>query len=227
MASTGFTAFGTAAHVAGAGPDWSDVDNALTDDTDAATAPYTAFQTCDLLRLTNLSLSVPASATLDGIEVRFRRYKTGGTINDSAIFLYDDGRVGDNKSGVAAWGNSAAAVTFGGSADLWGTSLTPADVNASTFGFELSWTAAFPSTGDSFVEFAEINVHYTALAVNTRNQRFAWLGYALPFPKVFAHPDGNDAEDAEERIMWLYLYPGVGFSATAPLGSLPSLGVGR
>lgn len=65
---------------------------------------------------------------------------TGGTnrIWDNHIYLTKDGSaaVGNDKSQSAAWPGHGSITddVFGGAADLWGASWTPAEINAATFG---------------------------------------------------------------------------------------------
>jgi hypothetical protein len=113
-------------------------------------------QTVNYFVVTGLSSTVPSGATINGITVKIERYNsvTPGdftlTINDSAIYLTKDGStlVGNNKSTGAAWQSSDnnTTVDFGGSADLWGTTLTAAEVNASTFGVMISPSLTFDNS---------------------------------------------------------------------------------
>jgi Tfp pilus assembly protein PilX len=63
---------------------------------------------------------------------------TGGTISalqDVTVQLLKAGSpVGSNYFSGTAWSTSKTTVGYGSSADLWGTTWTPADLNASTFG---------------------------------------------------------------------------------------------
>ncbi len=167
MPSTGFTAFGTAANVAGADLDWTTESNALVDDNAVAKCIYTSNGDSDYLRFTNPGFSIPATAIIDGIEINVRFLKVAPvgnpTISFANMFLYANGQVGSDKGDGFSWGLTAFTDTFGGSSDTWGATLTPADVNASTFGFEFIVNAINATPWEPFaaIEYAEINVHYS------------------------------------------------------------------
>src|SRR5207253_2853021 len=59
------------------------------------------------------------------------------------------------------WGTSDAYKTYGASGDMWGTTLTPSDVNASNFGLRLvakNLHASTTATGS--VDHMEITIYY-------------------------------------------------------------------
>lgn len=59
----------------------------------------------------------------------------GATFTDTVVSLIKGGTVsGSNLSTGAAIPTTQSTRTFGGSSNLWGLTLTPADVNSSTFG---------------------------------------------------------------------------------------------
>ena len=135
-------------------------------------------QTVNYFVITGLSSTIPAGATINGITVKIERYNsfvpdaTSITIVDNAIYLTKDGSttVGSNKSTGATWQSSDnnTTVDFGGSADLWGTTLTAAEVNASTFGVMISPALTFDNSdsGSSVnIDQVTITVDYTGGAV--------------------------------------------------------------
>jgi len=127
--------------------------------------------------ITGLSSTVPSGATINGITVKFERFGDQGineflTVADSEIYLTKDGTniVGNNKSTGASWANSDNNTTtdFWGAADLWGTTLTSAEVNSSTFGVMISPSLTSSSTeGGSNVKIDQVTilVDYTGGAV--------------------------------------------------------------
>ena len=61
----------------------------------------------------------------------------------SARIVKSDGAYGTtNKSIEGSWSVTNAYVSYGGSADLWGETWTPADINNSNFGFALNVAAS-------------------------------------------------------------------------------------
>ena len=130
--------------------------------------------------ITGLSSTVPSGATINGITVKFERFGDQNinetlTVVDSAIYLTKDGTntVGNNKSTGAAWATSDNNTTtdFGGASDLWGTTLTAAEVNASTFGVMISpsLTSSTPEGGTNVkIDQVTITVDYTGGTVRRR-----------------------------------------------------------
>ena len=102
--------------------------------------------TTDYLNVTNLGLSVPSSNTICGVEVTVSRRNFAlltlgsSTVKDRSILLIKNGvRLGtDHAATSTSWPTTTAAASYGSSGDLWGTTLTPADVNASNFGVAIS-----------------------------------------------------------------------------------------
>jgi len=138
-------------------------------------------QTVNYFIVTGLSSTVPAGATINGVTVKIERYNSASpgdftlTINDNAIYLTKDGStvVGNNKSTGATWQTSDnnTTVDFGGSADLWGTTLTAAEVNASTFGVMISPSLTFDNSengGNVNIDQVTITIDYTGGAVRRR-----------------------------------------------------------
>ena len=119
-----------------------------------------------LLKATNPSMGVPAGATINGILVEIERHYANGAVADEDVCLTKDGsaRVGDDKSTGAAFPSSDAITSFGGATDLWGTTWTAAEINATTFGvlYKMKATGA---NADGFVDFIRVTVYYTAITV--------------------------------------------------------------
>ena len=132
-----------------------------------------------------LSSSIPTGSTINGITVKFERYNSEGgellTITDNAIYLTKDGTntVGSNKSAGATWGltdTNTLSESFGSSSDLWGTTFTAAEVNASTFGVMISPNINFTGGGaiGPLVKIDQIiiDINYTTSGVESRRAIF-------------------------------------------------------
>ena len=90
--------------------------------------------------LTNFLSSIPAGSTITGIRVE---PKTGSSAlnNLSAQLLIGGVTIGNVKNFVSPMVADCAGTTFsslGGAGDLWGTSFTPSNINATTFGVRIS-----------------------------------------------------------------------------------------
>jgi hypothetical protein len=77
--------------------------------------------------LPTYNFSIPSDHTILGIQLDLTRKEAGsGECRDCTISL---GR-GSNKAVANTWPTSATNYTYGGSTDLWGTTWTPAQINA-------------------------------------------------------------------------------------------------
>lgn len=133
-----------------------------------------------------LASSIPAGSTINGITIKIERHNGEGgetlTVTDSAIYLTKDGTntVGSNKSAGATWAvtdPNTLSATFGSSSDLWGTTFTAAEVNASTFGVMVSPNLNF-STGTGVganvnIDQIVIDINYTTSGVESRRAVFS------------------------------------------------------
>lgn len=112
---------------------------------------------------TNYGFAIPATATILGITLEIELYDTYAS--SSAVFntvrlKKTSGAVGDNKAGSTEIPTgSYTIVSFGGVADLWGTTWTPAEINDSTFGAYMIATKP-DASGDHYVDFFRITVTY-------------------------------------------------------------------
>lgn len=137
----------------------------------------------EYLKATNFGFSIPADATVNGVVVEVM--KNGGAYVFDAgtgARLVKGGTVsGNDKADTATgWDTFAGSsyASYGGAADLWGLTLTPADVNASTFGFVLAAEYGGVGGANAEVDHIRVTVYYTPaggsvapLAVHHRKQQ--------------------------------------------------------
>jgi hypothetical protein len=132
---------------AGSCTSWTNPSRTQLSDNNRAQAGYLlgvlATANTDYLDIQNLGLSVPAGVSICGIEVvverRAQGIVVGSSIKDNSIKLIKDGVIcGNNHAYAAAWPTIDGSVSYGGPTDLWGLSLTPADVNSPYFGCLIS-----------------------------------------------------------------------------------------
>ena len=168
MAVTDYKFAGTAANVdRDSKAAWKNPDYAKADDTSYAESSTAKNTYTDWLRLTNFGFTasdIPSGSTINGIEFIISRYATEiNLINDSALYLYDDGQVGNNLASATNWTTtSPAEATYGGSTNMCGTTLTQADIIASTFGVQLSIACGPSDMPIGIVDYIKIRVYYTA-----------------------------------------------------------------
>lgn len=119
----------------------------------------------DYLELTGFGFALPAGATVVGVECTLTNiYETGGggAVSIQGVMLIKGGVAsGDSKlTGQALITAPGATHTAGGAADLWGLTLTEADVEAANFGVRLRVQAGV-AAGGCGVNAISLTVHYT------------------------------------------------------------------
>jgi hypothetical protein len=153
--------------IAGANLDWTFPGNIVnTADTNYATAIFGAAANTDNLQGSNYGFSIPSGAIINGIVVTINRrtsaVNAGRITRDNIVSLVKGGIVtGNNKATATAYTTSFATATYGSSTDTWGTTWTPADINATNFGAILSVNANNSLTAT--VDYIRITIHYTTL----------------------------------------------------------------
>lgn len=167
MASQGPNSAGTGVNQTGVGGTaWTNPGNIVSSNNTYAscTVPSTGGSTTNYIKGTNFGFSIPSGATIDGIIVEVERVDTNYNVTDSTAKLVKaDTIVGTNKALAGQWSNTEGVFTYGSSTDLWGTSWTDTDINATNFGFVLNaFNPSFKSLGLPKVDHIRITVHYTS-----------------------------------------------------------------
>jgi hypothetical protein len=119
------------------------------------------------LQGTGYGFAIPSYATIAGITVSISRQSssssTSTNLRDSIISLVKGGTVqSTNKATTTQFTNTLTTVTYGGVADLWGGTWTPADINASDFGVVLSArNLSTTNARTATIDFMRITVTYS------------------------------------------------------------------
>lgn len=127
---------------------WTNPSNAKANDNIYATSILLAGQVTDYLKVTDFGFHIPTTHGIDGIKVEIER-KSGLTSNaaDTEVKLVKGGTVGgSNLASGTNWPTSEAYTTYGGASNLWGTTWTAANINATNFGVVLSASATLGDT---------------------------------------------------------------------------------
>lgn len=159
MASEGPRSPGTMANVArGGATAWANVNNAKVSDDVYTTCAMTASYG-DLLRATNFGFSIPIGATITGVVVEVENKCSVQIPTEMSATLMKAGTPG---GAVRIWNSPATEAynTLGSSGDLWTNTLSPADVNASGFGVEITTNFGIDTTTVS-IDHIRITVYYT------------------------------------------------------------------
>jgi hypothetical protein len=159
---------GTGSNVNGPGTvNWTDPGYITAGDTSYATAILGGAATSEYLQGTNYGFSIPLDATINGITVSIMRMDSSGNgAIDADLYLLKAATiVGLNHADtITKWPKEmpAAPVTYGGTADLWGTTWTPDEINATGFGVSLSAYNGHPiKDRPAYVDYMQITVTYT------------------------------------------------------------------
>jgi len=140
---------------------WVNPTRVTTSDDSLATCVLSGGES-EVLKVTNFGFSLPPIAVVSGISVEIDRHKVAGTtVTDAALVLTKSNTdtTGSDKASIAPWPTSAAIAYYGGSSDLWGTTWTPSEINASTFGL---WFHVFGTATNetAAVDFIRVTVFY-------------------------------------------------------------------
>lgn len=143
---------------------------------------YTEDETSDYLEVTAFGFgTVPTSAQIDGVEVSIKRRGPliaggAGTVRDATVQLLVAGSpTGDNKADTASdWPETDTVKSYGGAADGWSASLTPAQLKTNDFGVRIA------VTGAQGIETAEIDsvtmtVYYNPQGGLELNNRLGYI----------------------------------------------------
>jgi hypothetical protein len=140
---------------------WATRSNANVSDDNYAVATLGFNAESQFLRAEDFGFSIPGGATIDGVVVGVERSLTlAFTVTDSIVRLYTGSFVGSNKATGTTWPTSDTYEDHGGAADVWGATLTPAIVNASTFGVGVSCIASGLGA-DAQIDHIRITVFYS------------------------------------------------------------------
>ncbi|MBK6929493.1 MAG: hypothetical protein IPH12_01015 [Saprospirales bacterium] len=164
-AGTNVTGVGTVA--------WTSPGNITTPGSPYAGMSVAGGATTNYLQGAIYGFSIPAGATINGITVVINRQSSGVVspfLQDNIVRLVKGGGItGSNYANTGVnWPNNStpgaglATATYGGAADLWGTTWTPAEINATDFGVVLSAVNANGGLSrTATVDYMQITVTYT------------------------------------------------------------------
>ena len=154
------------------GRPWTNPANVFTaNSTNAMAAPLNTMPNCAGancfytagLVTANYMFAIPGVATVDGIMVEVMRMSINGSVYDSTVKVLKAGMpVGQNKASLIAWGNTLGYTVYGGAADLWGTTWTPADINNTNFGTYLTaYNQSTVQQPGAMIDHIRITIYYT------------------------------------------------------------------
>ncbi len=155
---------------AGSGSGWTSSSNIVSSNNSDASVSLGNLATSANLDATSFGFTIPTTATILGITATVERAaSSSGRIQDNHVQLLKAGSTTGitDKLQSGTWGTSDTTKTYGSSSDLWGTTWTPAQVNASNFGLRFQAKNTNSSTTTASVDFIEITVTYIDTTIGT------------------------------------------------------------
>jgi hypothetical protein len=121
------------------------------------------------ISISALGFSIPASSTVLGITATFEHKCSGASACDTdssfggKIQLTKTAATGQgtNKGNTTAWETSDSTETLGSGTDLWGSTWTVDEVNASGFGLVVNVLNVNSSTRTAYIDAMALTVTYT------------------------------------------------------------------
>lgn len=130
------------ADVSGVGSrSWSNPANAQAQDTNYATVGVSDNEISHYLQCSGYGFSIPTGAVINGMTVTVRRMvdNNGGSPQDYSVRLLKASAVqGSDYASGTTYPTSFGTATYGGGADLWGSTWSAADINNAGFGVAFS-----------------------------------------------------------------------------------------
>lgn len=169
MADTGWVSAGLGQNIDRGQGDWATPTNIYTSNNAYAEIDIPPEGLSDWLRATTFGFSIPAGSTINGIEARFEKRAENSLIRDWDTKIVKAGSEQGDDKGQAGWPTTDTYVVYGGAADLWGLTWTPAEINASNFGVSISARSYSPTTTYyALVDHVQIKVYYTPPSTNMK-----------------------------------------------------------
>lgn len=120
----------------------------------------------DYLQLTDFGFTIPNSSVIEGIKVEVEESDLNSKTKDYRVRIVKNGIIKtQDKSSTIFWPSTDTYRPYGGNTDLWGETWTPADINASNFGFAIaiySPNGGLPATFGR-IDHIRMTVYYSAL----------------------------------------------------------------
>jgi len=161
--TTGFTLAGTGTSAGSGDIAWTNPGNIVTADANYATVSGRTGDFSYLLQGKAFGFSLPASSTIDGIEVKYDIWAVDNEDPKyaSSKMLKAGSEVGSSQATGVPPG-TRSDITFGGAENKWGTTWTQAEVENAGFGNSLKVQMDDRNEEEIRVYAMWINVHYTA-----------------------------------------------------------------
>ncbi len=156
---------------------WSNPSNVTGDTTSSSYASVTLAPNIIsyYLKTTYFYFTIPDTATITGVSVRFSRKCGLDFVYDYSIKLVKGGTIqGNNYAGSSAWTTTDETGCYGGASDLWGLSLSPSDINSnSNFGCVISVKNMVDDNDTAMINWVTMTVYYTVSSSKKKIRLFS------------------------------------------------------
>lgn len=172
MTTAGPNSPDTGATSGGAGQPWTNPTRVIASDNSRATCALGTGEDSEYLIVTDFDFAIPATDIIDGIMFEIEASESGGDIRFTAIFATKDGSVlvgSDQEGSTRSITTTDTYYTYGDASSLWGTTWTAAEINATTFGVMIRFSAVGGSSaGTAQVDHVRCTVaHHAAGSIAT------------------------------------------------------------
>lgn len=151
--------------VTGGGAPWTAIGKAHLEDGTGATAVLNplADDTSQTMLVYDFSFAVPGGASIRGVQVQIRARGAATDpeeIRDEDIRLTPGGVPSGQNLATSKYATNFVTRDYGGPTNLWGVTLTPAMVNAATFGVAFQARNHGVPTGTAEIDAIRVTVFY-------------------------------------------------------------------
>ena len=172
MPTYGANAAGSGATDGGAGVAWTDPNNITASDDSKATVDLSIDAATEYLQARGFGFSVTGTDTVVGVQFDIECQDGVGSADlasVSSVKLVKAGtQAGTDQSDSAFLPSGGDRVlTYGGATNMWGTTITPTDVNSATFGVDFSIGGSGFLGAPASVDYISCTVYTTAGGVVT------------------------------------------------------------
>jgi hypothetical protein len=121
---------------------WTDLGPLVADGGAASVQRMTSREVSERLETFDYGFAVPAAAEVRGVRIDVERDTSNNIVDSEVLLLVGTGRAPANRASALSWMSGITA--YGGDSDLFGATLTPAQVNDASFGagFSVAYTSS-------------------------------------------------------------------------------------
>lgn len=158
---------GSSFTTSGSGQTWTTPSNIQTsNDVKSLSTLLNAARTSRLIQATGFNFAIPVGYFIRGIllevEKRIFIQGAGSSAIDLNVRLLGGSGTSSDYATATSWPATDAYVSYGGSTDLWGLPWTVAEINASTFGCEVSVQLTGSNTTAVQIDHVRLTVYYSS-----------------------------------------------------------------